>query len=90
MPKGDVYNASQVRELSQEFGLNDRQISEILSCERVTITKLRKRHGIPVCNLRNRMDKTYVCAMCGETISIRRKDRRKACCEKCTNKNNIF
>lgn len=86
MPKGDVYNASQVRELSQEFGLNDRQISEILGCERATITKLRKRHSIPVCNLKNRMDKTYVCAKCGETITIRRRERRMAFCSKCANK----
>lgn len=86
MPKGDVYNASQVRELSQEFGLNDRQIAEVLGCERVTITKLRKRHNIPVCNIMNRKDKTYICVMCGRTVAIRRRDRRKALCPECSEK----
>lgn len=83
MARGDIYSVEKVRELSQELGLNDRQIAEKFGCERATITRLRKRHNIPTCNISNRMDKTYVCAICNKTVTIRRKERRKALCSDC-------
>lgn len=85
MARGDIYNVEKVRKLSQEEGLNDRQIAEKLMCERATITRLRKRHNIPTCNLSNRLDKTYVCANCKKTITIRRKDKCKVLCKECEN-----
>lgn len=83
MPRKEIYSSEEVWDLSQNFGLNDRQISEKFGCERATITKLRIRHNIPRCNLMNRFDKTYSCALCGKTVTIRRKDRRKAFCKEC-------
>jgi 3-phenylpropionate/cinnamic acid dioxygenase small subunit len=86
MPKGDIYSAEQVRMMSQDMGLNDRQIAEKLKCERATITKLRKRHKIPTCIISNRRDKTYVCVGCNTTVYIKRKERRRAFCLDCQNK----
>ena len=95
MAKGEKYDWKEVMRLSQDEGYNDREISEILRCERATITRLRQRNGIPKCNRLNRKDKTYTCVKCGETIYIRRKDRRRLLCEDCSeeykmNKNNII
>lgn len=79
-----MYNIEEVRRLSQEEGLNDRQIAERLGCSRVTVTRIRKRHDIPTCEKCNRRDKVYTCLSCGEKIYIMRKERRRAFCEKCT------
>ena len=35
------------------------------------------------CEKCNRKDKSFKCLKCGETIYIRRRDRRKAFCQKC-------
>lgn len=78
-----MYNVNEIIRLSQEEGLNDRQISEITGCSRVTVTRIRKRNNIPICDKDNRKDKTYKCLNCGDTIYIRRKDLRKAFCDKC-------
>lgn len=78
-----MYNIEEVIRLSQEEGLNDRQIADKLECSRVTVTRIRKRNNIPTCEKCNRKDKTYICVRCGETVAVRRKDRRKAFCEKC-------
>lgn len=78
-----MYNIEQIRIMSQEEGLNDRQIAEALGCSRVTITRIRTRNNIPVCDKCNRRDKTYKCLSCGDTVYIKRKDRRQAFCEKC-------
>lgn len=81
-----IYNPDTVRYMSQELGLNDRQISEKLNCQRATITKLRKRYDIPTCNINNRKDKTYICATCNKKVFIKRKERRKAVCDECAKK----
>lgn len=78
-----MYNVDEIIRLSQEEGLNDRQISEIVGCTRVTVTRIRNRNSIPTCEKCNRKDKSFKCINCGETIYIRRRDRRKAFCEKC-------
>lgn len=85
MARGDIYDVDKVRHLSQDKGLNDRQIAEVLGCYRSTITRLRKRHNIPRCDIGNRHDKSYICAECGDLVFIRRKDRRKALCSTCEN-----
>ena len=81
-----MYDINEIKILSQEEGMNDRQIAEKLGCSRVTVTRIRTRNNIPTCDKRNRKDKTYKCVNCGETIYIRRKDRRQAFCKKCTEK----
>lgn len=79
-----MYDIDEIIRLSQEEGLNDRQISEIVGCTRVTVTRIRKRNSIPTCEKCNRKDKSFKCLNCGSTIYIRRRDRRKAFCEKCS------
>lgn len=78
-----MYNVEEVRRLSQEEGLNDRQIAEKLGCSRVTISRIRYRNNIPLCDKCNRQDKEFVCVNCGNKVYIRRKERRKAFCKKC-------
>ena len=78
-----MYNVDEIIRLSQEEVLNDRQISEIVGCTRVTVTRIRNRNSIPTCEKCNRKDKSFKCLNCGETIYIRRRDRRKAFCQKC-------
>lgn len=79
-----MYDIKLVEKLALEEGLNDREISEILNCSRVTITRIRKRNNIPLCDKSNRKDKVFTCVKCGEKIRIRRKEYFKAFCDKCT------
>lgn len=79
-----MYSINDILKLSQEEGLNDRQIAERLGSTRVTVTRIRKRNSIPRCEKSNRKDKSFICLNCGEKIYIKRKDRRSAFCEKCT------
>lgn len=78
-----MYDVNEVLRLSQDEGLNDRQIGEIMGCSRTTINRIRNRNNIPRCQSRNRLDKTYVCLNCGAEVTIRRKERRQAFCPKC-------
>ena len=78
-----MYNVEHIRRLSQEEGLNDRQVGEIIGCSRTTITRIRLRNKIPTCQSRNRKDKTYVCVNCNRVVTIRRRERRQAYCPEC-------
>lgn len=79
-----MYDIDEIRRLSQDEGLNDREIGEALGgIPRVTITRIRSRNDIPRCCKDNRRDKTYVCLNCKKTIYIRRKDRRQGFCPDC-------
>ena len=68
---------------SQEEGLKDHEISEILGCSRATVNRTRQAYGIPTANLRNRQDKACECEECGKVYNIRRKERRKKYCAEC-------
>ena len=68
---------------SQEEGLKDHEIAEILGCSRATVNRTRQAHGIPTANLRNRKDKKCICEKCGAEYFIRRKERRKKYCPEC-------
>lgn len=83
MARGYIYDVSEVMHLSQNEGLNDRQIAERFGCARETITRIRRGCNIPVCNKDNRQDKTYICARCKKEVTIRRRDRRRALCSEC-------
>lgn len=76
----------EVRRLSQEEGLNDTEIAKMIGCSRATVMRARKQHNIPLCNVMNKKDKTYVCGICGETITIRRCERRQYACPQCIGK----
>lgn len=74
---------SEVTRLSQEEGLNDREIAHELGCSRATVNRIRISCSIPTANLSNRLDKTYICSKCGKVVTIRRKERRKLLCQDC-------
>lgn len=76
----------EITRLSQEEGLNDREIASALGCSRATVNRVRVRAEIPKADLSNKMDKSFVCVDCGETVTIRRKDRRRLCCSNCMEK----
>lgn len=73
----------EIERLSQEEGMNDREIGAILGCSRATVNRVRVRHNLDKANLSNKLDKTYVCGSCKKEIVIRRKERRKFLCPDC-------
>lgn len=76
----------EIRRLSQDEGLHDHEIAELLGVSRVTIARQRAANNIPRANLENRKDKTFVCQGCRETITIARKERKKWYCDSCKEK----
>lgn len=78
-----MYDYKKIETLALEEGLNDRMIAEKLGCDRVTVTRIRKRYNIPKCNINNRKDKSYVCAKCNKKVFIKRCEPRKLLCEEC-------
>lgn len=68
---------------SQEEGLRDHEIADILGCSRATVNRTRQTHNIGTANLRNRKDKKCACEECGKEYMIRRKERRKKICDEC-------
>lgn len=73
----------EIRRLSQDEGLTDKEIADIFGCSRATINRTRQKHGIPTANLENRKDKQYTCRFCEKTVVIRRKERKKKYCDDC-------
>ena len=78
-------SVDEVRRLSQEEGLVDKEIADAIGCHRVTITRLRSKYDIPRPNLLNRKDKKQECKKCGEIKYIRRKERVRHYCLSCKN-----
>lgn len=78
-----MYDVEEIIRLSKEEGLNDREIADILKCNRVSVTRIRNRNNIPKCDKNNRKDKSYICINCGETVYIRRKETLKGFCNNC-------
>lgn len=74
---------NEIRRLSQEEGLKDGEIAEIIQYNRVTVQKIRKEHGIPTYNKNNRKDKEVICPSCGRTYYIRRHEHEGICCPDC-------
>lgn len=73
-----------VKRLSQDEGLFDKEIADKLHCTRVTVTRIRQKNDIPSANLSNRKDKRYVCMKCGTTVYIRRSEKKQIYCPKCS------
>lgn len=66
-----------VIELSQQEGLNDTEIGEVLGYARGSVQRIRKLNNIPTAKKENRMDKEVTCLKCGKAILLRRKDDEK-------------
>jgi len=77
---------NEVRKLSQDEGLFDDEIAEILGFSRATVNRARHSHGIPKANLDNRTDKHYECIRCGIITWINRKDHMRRICPECRGK----
>lgn len=83
------YLVEEVRRLSQEEGLNDQEIADIIGCSRATVNRARRANNIPTANLSNRKDKYYTCTFCGTDVVIPRKERKKRYCDDCREQLNI-
>lgn len=79
------YFVREVERLSQQEGLYDQEIAEMMGCHRTTITRCREKHNIPRANLSNRRDKKQVCRNpeCGKEEWIRRNQYVSKFCSLC-------
>ena len=74
---------NEIRRLSQEEGLKDSEIADIIKYNRVSIQRIRNEHNIPTYNKDVRKDKKDICPQCGENYVIRRSEKPGICCPKC-------
>ena len=74
---------NEIRRLSQEEGLKDSEIADIIKYNRVSIQRIRNEHNIPTYNKDVRKDKKAICPQCGEDYLIRRNEKPGICCPKC-------
>ena len=74
---------NEIRRLSQEEGLKDSEIADIIKYNRVSIQRIRNEHGIPTYNKDVRKDKRVICPQCGGDYLIRRNEKPGICCPKC-------
>lgn len=74
---------NEIRRLSQEEGLKDSEIADIIKYNRVSIQRIRNEHDIPTYNKDVRKDKKVICPQCGGDYLIRRNEKPGICCPKC-------
>lgn len=74
---------NEIRRLSQEEGLKDSEIADIIKYNRVSIQRIRNEHDIPTYNKDVRKDKKVICPQCGGNYLIRRNEKPGICCPKC-------
>lgn len=74
---------NEIRRLSQEEGLKDAEIADIIKYNRVSIQRIRNEHNIPTYNKDMRKDKRAVCPQCGNEYFIRRIEKPGICCPTC-------
>lgn len=83
------YLVKEIHRLSQDEGLNDKEIAAVIGCSRATVNRARQAFNIPTANLDNRKDKEYTCSFCQKVVVIARKDRKKRYCNDCREQLNI-
>ena len=74
---------NEIRRLSQEEGLKDSEIADIIKYNRVSIQRIRNEHNIPTYNKDVRKDKKVICPQCGGNYLVRRNEKPGICCPKC-------
>ena len=79
---------NEIRRLSQEEGLKDSEIADIIKYNRVSIQRIRNENNIPTYNKDVRKDKKVICPQCGDDYFIRRNEKPGICCPKCIEKAN--
>ena len=75
---------NEIRRLSQEEGLKDAEIGDIIHYNRVSVQRIRKEYNIPTYNKDMRRDVKVKCPQCGRTYMIRRNEKAGICCPECT------
>ena len=78
----------EIRRLSQEEGLKDNEIADIIKYSRVGVQRIRQENGIPTFNKDVRKDKEVVCPQCCGHYFIRRNEKPGICCPTCVDKLN--
>jgi hypothetical protein len=73
----------EIRKLSQEEGLKDSEIADIIKYNRVSIQKIRKDNNIPSYNINVRKDRKEICPNCNKIYYIRRNEKPGICCPEC-------
>lgn len=81
--KIDKSFAEKVYYLSQYEGLTDNEIAKKLDCSKSTVTRTKKKFNIPIRNLSNRKDKTFVCVYCRDICYVRRNEEVRLMCDSC-------
>lgn len=66
---------AEIRTLSQDEGMSDKEIGLIMGIHRVTVTRVRKKYDIPKAILDNRKDKLVHCTKCRKPFIIRRREK---------------
>ena len=79
---------NEIRRLSQEEGLKDSEIADIIKYNRVSVQRIRQENGIPTFNKDVRKDKEVVCPQCCGHYLIRRNEKPGICCPTCAEKLN--
>jgi len=79
---------NEIRRLSQEEGLKDVEIADIIKYNRVSVQRIRNENNIPTYNMGNRKDKKVICPQCCGQYFIRRKESPGICCPECMDKAN--
>lgn len=79
----------EIKRLSQEEGLKDNEIAEIIGYHKVSIARIRKEYGIPKCIMSNRKDKEVVCPLCHKKYFIRRNEKYGIGCPQCIAKTEV-
>ena len=79
---------NEIRRLSQEEGLRDSEIGDIIGYHRISIQRIREKYNIPIYNIEMRKDCEKKCPMCKKIYYIRRKDKKEPniCCPECAEK----
>ena len=88
MSKTSPIIINEIRRLSQEEGLKDDEIADIIKYNRVSIQRIRNENNIPTYNKEMRKDKKVICPQCGNDYLIRRNEKPGICCPNCIGKMN--
>ena len=79
---------NEIRRLSQEEGLKDSEIADIIKYNRVSVQRIRNENNIPTYNKERRQDKDVVCPQCFKHYFIRRCEKPSICCPECASRLN--
>jgi len=74
---------NEIKRLSQEEGLKDSEIADIIKYNRVSVQRIRQENNIPTYNKSVRKDKKVICPQCGKSYLIRRCEKPGICCPEC-------